>query len=244
MFTDGLVTAFMTISTISFLCWLKLNEHRFLLISGAGLALASLTKYTAAPIILATSLVWLLASEKRLQKTDVLKLFGTVIVSLVPLGVWFFMLYRANGNFVSYYYSLYDFLPSTSSVTIFSPLSFAPFYLFSNLQLFAFNIGYYAASIFILGNFSLIPWVWRRQFDFDSKLLLTYIAIIFVLFVIINKQDIGNFRYVLPMAPSLAIVSAKKMIKEKPWLRFSILLIQFLCAAVITYIALVPYPFK
>jgi len=244
MFTDGPVTAFMAISTISFLCWLKLDEQKFLLISGLGLALASLTKYTAAPIILATSFVWLIILEERLDLAKILKMLGVAAVSLLPLAIWLYALYQRLGNFVGYYSTLYTFLPSTGLLTIFSPLSFASLYSRSYLPIFAFNIGYYAVWIIVLGNFSFIPWLRQHQFDLDSKLLLAHIAVIFLLFVFLNKQDVGDFRYVLPMAPSLAIISAKNLIKEKAWLRFSIIFIQFLCASVITYVALVLYPFR
>jgi 4-amino-4-deoxy-L-arabinose transferase-like glycosyltransferase len=225
MFTDGPVTVFMTISTISFLCWLKLDEQKFLLISGLGLALASVTKYTAAPIILATSVVWLIISKKRLVPTKILKMLGVAAVSLVPLVIWFYALYQTYGNFIAHYSTLYDTYPSTSLAT------------------FAFNIGYYAIWTLALANVYLISWVRQRQFDLDSKLLLAHIMVIFLLFAILNKQDFGNFRYVLPMAPSIAIISAKNMIKEKGWLRFLIILVQFLCASVISYVALVLNPF-
>lgn len=244
IFTDGPVTAFMTISTISFLCWLKLSEQKFLLISGLGLALASLTKYTAAPIILATAFVWLIVLGKRWERTKILEMVGVATVSLLPLAIWLYALYQAYGNFVGYYSSLYDFFPSTNLTTVFSSLCFAPFHLRSYLPLFAFNIGYYAVWTFVLANFSLVSWVRQRQFDLDSKLLLAHIAIVFLLFVVIQKQDIGNFRYILPMAPSIAIISAKNMVKEKAWIRFSIIFAQFLCASIITYVALVPYPFR
>jgi len=244
MFTDGPVTAFMTISTISFLCWLKLDEQKFLLISGFGLALASLTKYTAAPIILTTSFVWLIVLGKRLGRDKILKMLGVAAVSLLPLVYWIYLVYQKFGNFVGYYSALYNLFPSTSLLTIFSPIYFAPFHLRSYFPIFAFNIGFYAIWTFVLANFSLISWVRQRQFDLDSKLLLAHIVVIFLLFVIINKQDIGNFRYVLPMAPSLAIISAKNMAKEKAWLRFSIIFTQFLCASIITYVTLVLYPFN
>jgi len=244
IFTDGPVTAFMTISIISFLCWLKLGEQKFLLISGLGLALASLTKYTAAPIILAISIIWLTSFEKSLERAKILKMLGVVVVSLLPLAVWFYALYRAQGDFVGYYSSLYNPFPSTNLLNTFSTLHFVPFHLRSFLPTFAFNIGYYAVWTFVLANFSLISWMRQREFDLDSKLLLVYMAIIFLLFAIINKQDIGNFRYVLPMAPSIAIISAKNMVKEKAWLRFLIIFAQFLCASVITYVTLVPYPFR
>jgi len=244
IFTDGPVTAFMTISTISFLCWLKLDEQKFLLISGLGLALASITKYTAAPIILATSFIWLIAVGKRLGRAKILKMLAVAAISLLPLVYWIYLFYKTFGNVVDYYSTMYDLFPSISLLTIFSSLHSAPFHVRSYLPLFAFNIGYYAVWTFVLANFPIISWVRQRQFDFDSKLLLAYIVVIFILFVVIQKQDIGNFRYILPMAPSLAIISAKNMVKEKMWLRFSILFMQFLCASIITYVALVPYPFR
>jgi 4-amino-4-deoxy-L-arabinose transferase-like glycosyltransferase len=241
MFTDGPVTAFMTISTISFLCWLKLDEQKFLLISGLGLILASLTKYTAAPIILATLFVWLIALGKRLQLAKILKTLGVTAFSLLPLVYWIYLVYQTYGNFHSYYFVSYDPFSSTSLLTIFSPLYFTPSRSHSNLPIFTFNIVFYAVWIFALVNGSLISWVRQRQFDLDSKMLLAYIAVIFLLFVVIQKQDFGNFRYVLPMAPPIAIISAKNLVKEKAWLRFSIISIQFLFAAIITYVALLSH---
>lgn len=241
MFTDGPVTAFMTISTISFLCWLKLNEQKFLLISGLGLALASLTKYTAAPIILGTSLVWLIFLGKRFERAKIFKMFGVATVSLLPLVAWSYLLYQKVGNFVSYYSTLGNLFPSTSLLAIFLQPNFAPLHLRSYIPLSAFNFGFYAGCFLALANVSLIPWVRQRQFDIDSKLLLAYITIILLPFVIISKQD---FRYVLPIAPPLAIISAKNIEKEKMWMRFLIMFTQFLCAAIVTYVALILYPFK
>lgn len=243
MFTDGPMTAFITISTISFLCWLKLDEQKFLLITGLGLALASLTKYTAAPVILVTLFVWLAVWEKPLNWTRISKMLGVTGISLLPLAIWFYMLYQRYGNFVGYYSSLYDYLPSTNIFIVFSPLYSTSLYSRSYLPIYAFNIAYYAVWALALIIFPLISWVRQHQFDYDSKLLLAHIGVIFVLYVMINKQDIGNFRYVLPMAPSLAIISAKNMVKEKTWLSFLILLAQFLCASVITYVGLVLYIF-
>jgi len=243
MFTDGPMTAFMTISIVSFLCWLKLDEQKFLLISGLGLALASLTKYTAAPVILATFFVWLAVWEKPLDRTRISKTLGVIGLSLLPLAVWFYMLYQNYGNFVGYYSSLYNYVPPTNIFTVFSPLYSTSLYSRSYLPIYAFNIAYYAVWTLALASFPLISWVRQHQFDYDSKLLLAHIGVIFVLYVMINKQDIGNFRYVLPMVPSLAIISAKNMVKEKTWVNFLILFAQFLCASVITYIGLVLYLF-
>lgn len=221
MFTDGPVTAFMTISTISFLCWLKLGEQKFLLISGLGLILASLTKYTAAPIILATLFIWLIVLGKHLQSAKILKTLGVTVVSLLPLVYWVYLVYQTWGSVHSYYFASYD------------PFS-------SSLPIFAFNIVFYAVCTLALINGSLISWVRQRQFDLDSKLLLAYIAVIFLFFAVIQKQDFGNFRYLLPMVPSIAIISARNMVKEKAWVRFSIMSIQFLFASIITYVALLP----
>lgn len=241
MFTDGPVTAFMSISTIAFLCWLKLSEKKFLLISGLGLALASVTKYTAAPIILATSIIWLLVLEPHVISNKVLKTLEVFAVSLLPLLLWFVALYQKYGNFFGYYSTLYNPLPSTNLFSVLVPLHFSPFHLRSYLPLVAFNIGYYAFWTIALASVSLIPWIRKHQFDLDSKLLLAHMMVIFVAFVVFNKQDPGNFRYVLPMAPSIAIISAKNMIREEEWRRFLVLFAQFLCASIIAYLALSLY---
>lgn len=223
VFTDGVVSAFMGVAVVSLLCWVNLKEKKFLLFCGLGLALASMSKYTAAPILLATFFVWLIILRKRFSESDVLQLFSVVAVSLIPAAYWIYQLSQFYGNPLFHYGELYGLFPSD-------------FLLFPLL-----NIVYYLPWVFTLVEFQWIAWLRQRRFDLNSRLLLVYAAIVIGLFSLLNAQQ---FRYLLPIVPALSIVSATNLVKEKPAVRFSILSVQFVCGVVITVVALVLYVFQ
>lgn len=68
-FPDGPVMTFMSMVVLSFLCWIKTEDRKFLWFSGLGLALASMTDYTSIPILSATLLVWLIILRKKFNWT-------------------------------------------------------------------------------------------------------------------------------------------------------------------------------
>ena len=217
MFTDGPVAAFMTLSVLSFLCWEKLEDQKFLWLNGVGLALASMTKYTAVPILLLTFIVWLIVLRRSFNWFKVFKLFGVTVVSLLPLGVWIYSLSKLYGN-IAFHYSLVNNL--------------FPEGLLSTLTA---NLIYYAPWLLLLWGLPLISWNRRRLFDLDSKLLLIYLAVIFFFFMPINVRQ---FRYFLPMIPAMTVISARSLVKEKVSTRFLILCPQFLFASLISLVAL------
>ena len=223
IFTDGVVSAFMGIAVVSFLCWANLKEKKFLLFCGLGLALASTTKYTAAPILLVTFLVWLIILRKSFSESEVLQLFSVVAVSLIPTTYWVYQLSQFYGNPLHHYAARFELFPSD--------------YFFFPLV----NIVYYLPWVFTLVEFQWIAWLRQRQFDSNSKLILIYAAIVIGFFSLLNAQQ---FRYLLPMVPPLSIVSALNLVKEKPTVRFSILLAQLVCGVIITIVALVLYVFQ
>jgi len=223
IFTDGVVSAFMGVAVVSFLCWANLKEKKFLLFCGLGLALASMSKYTAAPILLVTFVVWLILLRKRFTESEVLQLFSVVAISLIPAAYWIYQLSQFYGNPLYHYGALYELF---SSDYLLLPL---------------LNIVYYLPWVFTLVEFQWIAWLRQRQFDSNSKLVLIYAAIVIGFFSLLNAQQ---FRYLLPMVPPLSIVSATNLVKEKPTVRFSILSAQLVCGVVITIAALVLYLFQ
>jgi len=223
IFTDGVVSAFMGIAVVSFLCWANLKERKFLLFCGLGLALAAMTKYTAAPILLATFLVWLIVLRKRFSESDVLQLFSIVAISLIPAAYWVYQLSQFYGNPLFHYGELYGLFPSG-------------YYVFPLV-----NVVYYLPWVFTLVEFQWITWFRQKRFDQNSRLILIHAAIVIGFFSLLNTQQ---FRYLLPMVPPLSMVSAINLAKEKPTVRFSILFVQLVCGIIITILALVLYLFQ
>jgi len=224
MFPDGSVMVFMAISVLSFLCWIKLGEKKFLCLSGLGLALASLTDYTAVPILLMTFVVWAVFLGRSFDWPKVLKFYGVIAISLLPLAFWVYKLSQIYGNIAYHYSSVYSIFPS------------------SLLPRLTFNIIYFGPYPVLLGGLPLISWVRKAPFDIDSKLLLIYSAIIFIFFLIItplyaNASPPYN-RYLLPMVPALTVISARNLAKEKPSTRLLILCPQFLGASIFTFLVL------
>jgi len=214
-FPDGPLMAFMALSVLSFLCWARSGEQRFLWFCGLGLSLASLTKYTAVPILLVTFIVWL-TILRNFSLFKVIKLSGVIAVSLLPLAFWVYGLSRFYGSIVYHYSSVFDLF-------VHSPKHLAT------------NLTWFSLYLFLLGGVPLISWARKRPFDLDSKLLLIYSAAIFSFFVVITpekKADVFANRYSLPMAPALTVISARSLEREKPPVRHLILSIQFLCALI------------
>lgn len=233
-FPDGPVAAFMGLSVLSALGWVRSRDRRFLLPCGLGLALASMTKYTAVPILLATFAVWLVVLRRSLDWPGALILLGVVAVSLVPLALWIHGLSRLYGNVAHHYSSVFGLFPNNLALRLrVNLLGFAPYPL-------------------LLAGWPLASWVRghlrvdrrrnRRRIvlnpriSLDSTLLLIYSAIVFALFVFITPETAVTAppynRYSLPMAPALTVISAKSLEREKPPVRHSILSIQFLCALI------------
>ncbi len=224
-FPDSLLMTFMSMVVLSFLCWIKLEDRKFLWFSGLGLALASMTKYTAVPILSATLLVWLLILRKRFNWANFSRFSAVMAASLLPLVLWVYRLSQFYGDLVHHYFSAYEVFPSNW------------------LSRFMFNLPLFAPIPFLLIGFPLISWARKRPFDLDSKLLLIYSVVIPIFFCFITPEyaiETGPpyFRYSLPMIPALAVISARSLAKEKVLTRLLILCPQFFCASCVSLVTI------
>lgn len=224
IFPDGPVMDFMAVSALSFLCWIKLQEHKFLFSMGFGLALATMSDYTAVPILAVTFLIWLVILRKSFNWSRFFKLVGVVSAALLPLLLWVYSLSRTYGNIAYHYSSVYDLFADNMLLRL------------------ALNVIYFAPYVVLLGGFPLIAWIRKPSFDLDSKLLLTYSAAVFTFFLFITPLYAYAHppynRYLLPIIPVLTVVSARSLAKEKLHARFLILLPQFVCASAISALIL------
>jgi len=225
---DGPLTAFMTISVLSFLAWIRLEDYKYLIFCGLSLGVASLTKYTAAPILLGTFIIWLLLRKRKLNLSMFFKTIVILTVSLIPVALWAYSLSQVYGDFVGHYSEIYDFFPRDPHQII-------------------INLVVYFVNALLLCGFPLLSWVRKRPFDFESRLLLIYSAFLFVFFVLLTPMKAiiypAQNRYLLPMVPATAVISAKSLIKEKPAERFIILVLQFIDVTLCALLMLLYPPF-
>jgi 4-amino-4-deoxy-L-arabinose transferase-like glycosyltransferase len=227
-YLDIPLTAFMALSVLSFLAWIKLGNYRYLLFSGLSLGLASLTKYTATPILLGTFIIWLIFMRKKISRSTLFKLAAVIAVSLVPLALWAYGLSISYGNFVYRYSETYGLFPHDAS-------------------LLAINLLIYIVGVLLLWGIPFLSWIKKRPFDSDIKLLFIYLTVLFVFFVLITPMKatmcLLQIRYLLPIVPVTTIISAKSLIQEKPIKRFIILSIQFIVVTLFSLLMLLYPPF-
>ena len=215
MFPDLPVASFMALSVISLLAWIKLEDQGFLWLSGLGLALASMTKYTSVPILLATFTAWVIVLRRRFNWINLFKLIVVIAFSLLPLVVWSYNLSSLYGNIVTHYSSTYNIF-------------------LNRIPTFFTNLAHFTPTFFWFGGVPLISWIRKHPFDLDSKLLLIYSAITILVLIFITPESAvaapPYFRYSLPMIPAITVISSRSLSKEKVSTRFLILCLQFFLA--------------
>jgi len=225
---DGPLTAFMAMSLLSFLAWLRLGSNRYLLFSGLNVGLASMTKYTAVPILFGTFILWLVVLRGKVNLSMFFKALVVYAVSLVPLALWSYGLYVSYGDFVHEYSEIYGLFPT-------------------NTSLIALNLIVYAVNVLFLWGFPFVSWIRKHPFDSDVKLLLIYSTVLFVFFVLIAPMTAIIYpsmsRYLLPIVPATTIISAKSLKEEKPMMRFIILILQFVDVTLFASLILLYPPF-
>lgn len=205
LFNDILVTAFMTVSTLSFLIWLKSLKKKFLFLSSLNLSLASLSKYTAIPILTVTFIAWLTFFRKRLSLTKIVLSLTVLALSFLPLMLWIHGVSLHYGDIIQHYSSqLHNFLP--------------------NFHEFSLNFFYYIGVGILTAGLPLVFWKRNLPFDKDSKLIVIYASVIFIFFLFLKQR---YDRYFLPLSPAFAAISGRAMAEEKLLVKFLTLFPQF-----------------
>jgi 4-amino-4-deoxy-L-arabinose transferase-like glycosyltransferase len=225
---EGLLTAAMTLSVLSFLVWIKSENKYYLLLSGLGLGLASMIKYTAMPILIGTFILWFVFVRKKINLYMFFKTFIVIVTSLVPLAIWVYYLTIFYGNFTQKYSEIYSLFPTD------------PF-------LVAVNLVSYTITTLLICGLPLFSWIRKRSFNFDAKLLLIYLSVLFTFFTVVTSKTgiiyASAFRYLLPLAPTISIISAKNLKEEKLKIRNIILISQFTYVTLFAMLMLLSPPF-
>ena len=192
LFTDMVMASFTSISALAFLLWLEKRREKHLLLACLAYALASLTKYTAIPVLLATFLLGFLISREELTARDVAKAVSGLALASIPVALWVHHISSTvGGGFLAYYSSIYRH----EGITV--------------LQDAVFYARYMALTIGV----PLVLWVKdARKFDRKLSFLAAYVLVNFISLVllrtVLSMYQIYD-RYLLPVGPVAALISGK-----------------------------------
>ncbi|MDR2719505.1 MAG: glycosyltransferase family 39 protein [Nitrososphaerota archaeon] len=195
---ETILIFFVTVSLLCFYSWLNTRRDRLLVLSGIALGLGFLAKYQ----ILVVGVIMLLSIALLTQKQVkvVFKKFKTVIVAavliVIPWMVLAFQVYK-TGFIGQWFYVLSIGNPGRSVYSSRFPL---PIFYF--IEMVWPHNNFHPISIFcyIIGLAGLAWMVWRRRRE--DKFILLWFAVVFVFFTLISNKD---WRYVVPLFPTLAI---------------------------------------
>ncbi len=105
VFPDMATASFATVSVLAFLLWLNERRDRYLLLSGVGYVLSSLSKYTSGTLLTLTFTAWLLMRRKGLDRVSLIKGLACILLVNLPLIAWLGHLLTLVGRDAYTYYS-------------------------------------------------------------------------------------------------------------------------------------------
>lgn len=206
LFNDILATTFMTISTLSLLIWLKNPKKKFLFSSGLSATLASLSKYTAVPILTLTFIAWVVLFRKRLGLRKFVVSLAVLMVSFLPVMLWIYEVSVQVGGVVEVYKAKY---------------------ILSDPLEFSLNFLFYVKNGILLAGIPLVLWKKNLLLRKDSQLILIYASVIFIFFLFLKQR---YDRYLLPLSPALAVISGMALAEKSLLVKSLTLFPQFAIA--------------
>jgi 4-amino-4-deoxy-L-arabinose transferase-like glycosyltransferase len=200
---ETMLIFFFSLTLFFFLTWLNNKKDRTLVLSALALGVGILAKYqilVAGLVMIVGILLW---GRKKLKWRFAKFLIIPLIAALV-LVPWLVVLYQAGGmnNFGKLLYTISEGHEERLEYSARFPLPI--FYLiemtwpFSDIPVHPISL-----PIYILGLLGLGLFAWRRKPE--DKFFLAWFAVVYVFFTLIpNKQ----WRYIVPVFPTLAISAA------------------------------------
>ena len=200
---ETMLIFFFSLTLFFFLTWLKNEKDRTLVLSALALGVGILAKYqilVAGLVMIVGILLW---GRKKLKWRFAKFLLIPLIAALVVVP-WLVVLYQAGGmnNFGKLLYTISEGHEERLEYSARFPLPI--FYLiemtwpFSDIPVHPISL-----PIYILGLLGLGLFAWRRKPE--DKFFLAWFAVVYVFFTLIpNKQ----WRYIVPVFPTLAISAA------------------------------------
>ncbi len=162
------------------------------------LALAFLTRYTSIIVVLPLGLGLLISKKYSILRDKYF--FISILVFLFVVSPWLVYSYYSYGNLVGF------LLHSTSSITSWG--NFNPWYFYVPFWLNMFSILIFP---FVIGAYYVFRERKERELDF------LIILVFFVYYVVISLIPYKEIRYMLPVIPSLCLVSGYAITKMKKY---------------------------
>jgi 4-amino-4-deoxy-L-arabinose transferase-like glycosyltransferase len=211
---ETMLLFFFALALLFFVFWLKNKRDKYVFFSGLAIGLGVLTKYqmVLAFVVIAVSILFLARDHLKRALSRFALLFATSIAVVSP---WIIVAYQvyANKIFSQWLYALQVGNPNKFAYSDRYP---APIFYFIDIvwpynTVHPISIFIYLISITGLGFLAL------RHSRFDKFVLIWFVST-FVFFTLITNKE---WRYVLPLFPTLAIATAALILfgycKLKTW---------------------------
>ncbi len=192
---------FSTVSLLFFFRWLQNRQDKMLVLSGLALGFGFLTKYQVlvAGVIMIVSMLFLARGQLKRVFTKFTLLIITAVIVVTPWILIAYQIYETK-IFSQWIYALQVGNPER---LLYSDRYPSPIFYFIEMTWPYNDIHPISLFLYIAGLLGLGLLAWRRKKE--DKLVLIWFASVFVFFTLIeNKQ----WRYVLPLFPTLAISAA------------------------------------
>jgi 4-amino-4-deoxy-L-arabinose transferase-like glycosyltransferase len=212
---ETMLVFFFTTSSLLFFCWLRLQQDKFLILSGLTLGLGILVKYQMAilVVIMLSSLVVLGRKYLKKKFTRFLLLILVAFVAVIPWILVSYQLY-ASGMLNQWLYAIN--IGNPEKILYDTGLNRFPL-LFSQLPswlqpsvfyLFELTVPYpdvhpVSFFLFVLGFAGLIGFGLRRKAQ--DKCLLVWFFAVYIFFSSIPNRE---WRYMIPIFPVLSLSAA------------------------------------
>lgn len=198
---ETMLVFFVTLSIFFFFLWLQNRQDKLLVLSGIAIGLGFLTKYQMIVTVLIMALSILFLARHQLKRV-LSKFMLTIITAVLVVTPWIVIAYKIYTEriFSQWLYALQIGNPER---LVYSDRYPTPIYYFIEMtwpysQIHPISIFLYIAGLAGLG---LLAWRHNKV----DKLLLIWFACVFIFFTLIENK---NWRYVLPLFPTLAISAA------------------------------------
>ena len=192
---------FITVSLLFFYRWLQNRQDKMLVLSGLALGLGFLTKYQVlvAGLIMIVSILFLARGQLKRVFTKFTLLIVTAAIVVTPWIIIAYQIYETK-IFSQWIYALQIGNPER---LLYSDRYPSPIFYFVEMTWPYNDIHPISIFLYIAGLLGLGLFAWRRKKE--DKFVFIWFASVFILFTLIeNKQ----WRYVLPLFPTLAISAA------------------------------------
>ena len=198
---ETMLVFFITLSILFFFRWLQNRQDKMLVLSGLALGLGFLTKYQVlvAGLIMIVSMLFLARGQLKRVFT---KFTISIITAVIVVTPWILIAYQIYETkiFRQWIYALQVGNPER---LLYSDRYPSPIFYFVEMTWPYNDIHPISIFLYIAGLLGLGLLAWRRKSE--DKFVLIWFASVFVFFtLIVNKQ----WRYVLPLFPTLAISAA------------------------------------